>query len=98
MYRIDNIFFIRRIIKDINTNNSEGVRGDLAKSWYNLLEEYWNTNEHTGNPSKVKSVVGRKVHKFSGYGQQDSNEFMTEFLSILNEDLNKTYIKKNIKN
>ena len=75
---------------DINENNKEGARGNLAKSWYNLLEEYWNSSAHTGNPGAVKSVVGRKVHKFSGYGQQDSNEFMTEFLSILNEDLNKT--------
>ena len=76
--------------KDINTNNSEGARGNLAKSWYELLEEYWNSSAHTGNPGGVKSVVGRKVRKFSGYSQQDSNEFMTEFLSILNEDLNKT--------
>jgi len=76
--------------KDINTNNSEGARGNLAKSWHDLLEEYWNSSSHTGNPAAVKSVVGRKVRKFSGYGQQDSNEFMTEFLSILNEDLNKT--------
>ena len=75
---------------DINTNNSEGARGNLAKSWYELLEEYWNSSAHTGNPGGVKSVVGRKVRKFSGYSQQDSNEFMTEFLSILNEDLNKT--------
>ena len=76
--------------KDINKKNDEGAGGKLAESWHDLLEEYWNSSAHTGDPRDVKSVVGRKVRKFSGYSQQDSNEFMTEFLSILNEDLNKT--------
>ena len=35
-------------------------------------------------------MVAKKAPKFYGFSQQDSNEFMTEFLSILSEDLNKT--------
>jgi ubiquitin C-terminal hydrolase len=64
--------------------------GKLAIAWNNLLEEYWNSGTRAGNPSEVKSTVARKVRKFGGFSQQDSNEFMTEFLSILNEDLNRT--------
>ena len=79
---------------EINKNNKEGLKGNLAIEWNSLLEEYWNSNARTGNPSAVKSTVARKVRKFGGFSQQDSNEFMTEFLAILNEDLNKTDNKK----
>ena len=83
-------FLTGKFKSDINKKNKEGSGGKLANAWYNLLEEYWNSNSRAGNPSNVKSIVGKKDSKFSGYGQQDSNEFMTVFLSILNEDLNKT--------
>ena len=76
--------------KNINSKNKYGLGGKLAKAWYNLLEEYWNSKTSCGNPSNIKSTIAKKVPKFGGYSQQDSNEFMTEFLSILSEDLNKT--------
>ena len=77
-------------MQDINETNKEGLGGRLAKAWYNLLEQYWNSDIRAGNPSEVKSCVAKKVRKFAGFSQQDSNEFMTEFLSLLSEDLNKT--------
>ena len=83
-------FLTDKYKSDINKKNKEGSGGKLAEAWKNLLDEYWNSSSRAGNPSKVKSIVGKKDSKFSGYGQQDSNEFMTVFLSILNEDLNKT--------
>ena len=79
---------------DINKKNKLGLQGKLANSWCDLLDEYWNSKSRTGNPSSVKSTVAKKVSKFGGFGQQDSNEFMTEFLSILNEDLNKSEKKE----
>ena len=75
---------------DINKKNKLGLQGKLATAWCDLLDDYWNSKSRTGNPSTVKSTVAKKVKKFGGFGQQDSNEFMTEFLSILNEDLNKS--------
>ena len=83
-------FLTKKYLKDINETNKEGLGGRLAKAWYNLLEQYWNSDIRAGNPSEVKSCVAKKVHKFAGFSQQDSNEFMTEFLSLLSEDLNKT--------
>ena len=81
---------------NLNTKNTKfGTGGKLAKAWYALLEEYWNSKTSCGNPSKVKSMVAKKVPKFGGYGQQDSNEFMIEFLSILSEDLNRVDKKGN---
>lgn len=83
-------FLTKNFLKDINETNKEGLGGRLAKAWYNLLEQYWNSDIRAGNPSEVKSCVAKKVRKFAGFSQQDSNEFMTEFLSLLSEDLNKT--------
>ena len=82
-------FLIDKYLEDINKKNEEGLYGKLANVWYDLLKEYWLSNARTGNPGNVKYVVAKKVRKFSGF-KLDSNEFMTEFLSILNEDLNKT--------
>ena len=83
-------FLTKKYKKDINKNNKLGLGGKLANAWYDLLDDYWNSKKSTGNPSNVKKTVAKKVSKFSGFNQQDSNEFMTEFLSLLSEDLNKS--------
>ena len=49
-----------------------------------------------GDPSDFKRTIGQKAVRFRGYGQQDSNEFMSVFLDYLNEDLNKTTKKQYI--
>ena len=88
-------YFLSGKFKDhINKKNKLGLGGKLANAWNELLIKYWNSNTSVGDPSSVKNCVAKKVKKFSGFNQQDSNEFMTEFLSLLNEDLNKTSKKK----
>ena len=82
-------FLTKNFINDINEDNVDGAQGDLAKEWYNLLNFYWNSTNSYGNPKKIKKIVGSKNKKFLGYNQQDSNEFMTVFLEILGEDLNR---------
>ena len=82
-------FLSKKFAKDINKSNRDGAGGKLAKAWYELLGHYWNSKYSYGNPSEIKSIVASKDRKFSGYQQQDSNEFMTVFLEILGEDLNK---------
>ena len=87
--------------KDINEENTLGMRGDLAKSWGELLHQYWVEGTRVGDPSDFKYTIGRKAVRFRGYGQQDSHEFMSVFLDYLNEDLNritkKEYIEMNEK-
>ena len=83
-------------LKDINEDNRLGMGGDLAKSWGELIHEYWVENTSVGNPSSFKYTIGRKASRFRGYGQQDSNEFMSVFLDYLNEDLNRTTKKEYI--
>ena len=83
-------------LKDINEENSLGMRGELAKEWGKLMEHYWVQNTAVGDPSDFKRTIGQKAVRFRGYGQQDSNEFMSVFLDYLNEDLNKTTKKQYI--
>ena len=82
--------------KDINENNKLGMQGELAKSWGNLLHEYWVENTKVGNPRNFKNTIGMKAVKFRGYSQHDSNEFMSIFLDYLSEDLNRTTKKEYI--
>ena len=83
-------------LKDINEENNLGMRGELAKEWGNLIKQYWVEDTRVGDPSDFKYTIGRKAERFRGYGQQDSNEFMSVFLDYLNEDLNKTTKKQYI--
>ena len=50
--------------KDINKSNKEGLGGKLANEWNQLIQEYWNSSKHTGNPSNVKSAVAKKIQNF----------------------------------
>ena len=81
-------------LKDINEENKLGMQGELAKCWGDLLKKYWVEGTGVGEPSDLKSTIGKKAECFRGYGQQDSNEFMSVFLEYLNEDLNKTTKKE----
>ena len=87
--------------KEINKNNKLGLGGALAESWGNLIKNYWVGGEPVGDPSDFKETFGHKIKRFSGFNQQDSNEFIDLFLDLLNEDLNfiskKEYIELNAK-
>ena len=74
----------------INKKSKQGLQGELANAWYELLKDYWETELRIGDPSKVKLTIAKKVKIFRGFNQQDSDEFTIEFLSLLNEDLNKS--------
>ena len=80
--------------KDINRENKNGMGGELAEAWGELLQKYWVDNTSAGNPLDLKNIIGKKAERFRGFGQQDSNEFMSIFLDILNEDLNAITVKK----
>ena len=82
--------------KDINRENKLGMGGALAESWAELIREYWIGRHHVGDPSDFKRTFGHKIKRFSGYNQQDSNEFIDLFLDYLNEDLNSVTKKEYI--
>ena len=75
--------------RDINKNNPLGMGGKLAVSYAGLLKDMWQGSSGRTAPHEVKSVVGKKVTKFSGFGQQDSCELINYVLDLMHEDLNR---------
>ena len=64
-----------------------------------MLKELYNENSNSSfSPRNFKQIVGKYAPSFSGYGQQDSQEFLLFLLDGLQEDLNrihkKPYIEK----
>ena len=89
-------FLSKEFKKYINSSNKNGLKGKLANEWYKLLKNYWKTEKSSGNPSDIKSLIGKKYKKFDNYEQQDANEFIIIFLELLSEDLNEIKNKKYI--
>lgn len=73
---------------DINQENKLGSGGRIALTYRKLLEDLWKGDENYINPSYFKNIFAHFVRKFSGYSQQDSNEFLIYLLDRIHEDLN----------
>eukprot|EP00949_MAST-11_sp_MAST-11-sp1_P005261 g5261.t1 len=83
-------------LKEINP--SSPTRGLFATSFGDLVREYWSattttttttTAAATVRPTQLKRIVGRFVSMFSGYAQNDAQEFLRFFLDALHDDLNR---------
>ncbi|KAL4785395.1 hypothetical protein BJX76DRAFT_347041 [Aspergillus varians] len=85
--------------KDLNPGNPLAHNGDVAKAYANLLRTMFDqAGQSSFAPRQLKNTIGRYGPAFSGYGQQDSQEFLLFLLDGLQEDLNriqkKPYIEK----
>ncbi|CEI95348.1 hypothetical protein RMCBS344292_09537 [Rhizopus microsporus] len=80
--------------KDINRYNPLGLRGELAESYASLIKSIWRT-EHSSSisPYEFKKTFERFNSHFSGYEQQDSQEFLGFLLDGLHEDMNRVHHK-----
>lgn len=92
-------FLTHEAKKEINPDNPLSHNGDVAMAYMRLLDEiYKNPPPNSVAPRHFKGIVGRYAPAFSGYGQQDSQEFLGFLLDGLQEDLNrikkKPYIEK----
>ncbi|KHN95134.1 ubiquitin carboxyl-terminal hydrolase [Metarhizium album ARSEF 1941] len=83
---------------EINKTNVLGFEGRVAIVFANLLREIYEKDRGSVSPRDFKSTVGRCRPTFSGWSQQDSQEFLGFLLDALQEDLsrieNKPYIEK----
>jgi ubiquitin carboxyl-terminal hydrolase 4/11/15 len=92
-------FLTHQAEKEINRDNPLGNNGEVAVAYNALLDEiYRDPPPNTVVPRYFKSTIGRYAPSFSGYGQQDSQEFLGFLLDGLQEDLSrvkkKPYIEK----
>ena len=91
-------FLTESYIEEINRTNVLGYEGRLAGAYGNLLREIYEEGRGSVSPRDFKLTVGRCRPTFSGYGQQDSQEFLGFLLDALQEDLSrikkKPYIEK----
>lgn len=84
---------------DLNTDNPLGHNGAVAKSYASLLKDMYAPNSLSSfAPRNFKNVIGKYGPSFSGWQQQDSQEFLLFLLDGLQEDLNrvqkKPYVEK----
>ncbi|KAK4156700.1 ubiquitin carboxyl-terminal hydrolase [Chaetomidium leptoderma] len=92
-------FLTQEAKKEINPDNPLSHNGEVAAVYGRLLEEIYKDPAPSAiSPRQFKGVIGRYAPAFSGYGQQDSQEFLGFLLDGLQEDLNrikkKPYIEK----
>ncbi|EZF61236.1 sorting nexin-41 [Trichophyton rubrum D6] len=96
---LSHYFLMGEYKKDLNPNNPLSHNGDVAKAYANLLHQIFDVQGSASfAPRNFKVTIGRYGPSFSGYGQQDSQEFLLFLLDGLQEDLNriqkKPYIEK----
>ena len=92
-------YFLRReYLQHINRDNPLGMKGDVAQAYGELITNMWSGKISYYAPKSLKQNVARYAPQFSGYSQQDSQEFMSFLLDGLHEDLNlirqKPYVEK----
>ncbi|POR34853.1 Ubiquitin carboxyl-terminal hydrolase 12 [Tolypocladium paradoxum] len=91
-------FLTESYLGEINQTNILGYEGRVAIAYGNLLREIYEEGRGSVSPRDFKSTVGRYRPAFSGWGQQDSQEFLGFLLDALQEDLSrikkKPYIEK----
>ena len=58
-------------------------------AYHELMQEMWCDNNRSTAPFTLKRVLGKRVARFSGYGQQDACELINFLLDLIHEDLNR---------
>ena len=92
-------FLVHEHDGEVNNTNLLGFKGQIARTYGELLDDiYRDPTPPSVAPRPFKTMIGRHASQFSGYGQQDSQEFLGFLLDALQEDLSrvatKPYIEK----
>jgi ubiquitin carboxyl-terminal hydrolase 4/11 len=80
--------------EEINYDNVLGNNGKVASAYGSLMHQMFSSQCPTSTaPREFKNTIGRCFPSFSGYGQQDSQEFVGTLLDGLQEDLSRIHKK-----
>ncbi|CAK3881100.1 Ubiquitin carboxyl-terminal hydrolase 12 [Lecanosticta acicola] len=94
------VYFLTKTYKpEINNDNPLGHHGAMANAYYGVLNGiYGGQSTSSFTPTDFKRTLGRLAPTFSGYGQQDSQEFLSFLVDALHEDLNRVKKKPYMEN
>lgn len=94
------LYFIQEEYKrELNPNNPLGHGGSIAKAYAGLLGALYDDSALSSfAPKNFKYALGKAQPLFSGYGQQDSQEFLSFLVDGLHEDLNRVLKKPYVEN
>jgi len=80
--------------EEINSDNPLGYHGKMAKAYADFLLGLYQVGANSAyTPRNFKSTLAGAQPMFSGYGQQDSQEFLSFLVDALHEDLNRIHQK-----
>ncbi|KAJ4363376.1 hypothetical protein N0V83_009669 [Neocucurbitaria cava] len=87
-------FLNKKWQEEINTTNPIGHKGAIARVYAQLLTQIYDVgNMSSFSPKNFKQTLGKANSLFSGYGQQDSQEFVSWLVDAIHEDLNRIHNK-----
>jgi ubiquitin carboxyl-terminal hydrolase 4/11/15 len=94
------VYFLHQKHKpEINADNPLGYNGRIANAFANFLAGLYSDNATSAyRPGGFKGALSMAQPMFSGYGQQDSQEFLSFLVDALHEDLNRIQKKPYIEN
>ena len=81
-------FLNKNFQNDINTQTKFGSNGVLLKSYYDLINLMWLSDEEKIIPNFFRNAFIESTNKFRNNYQQDAMEFISILLNYFNEDLN----------
>ena len=94
------IYFLQDKYKsEINSNNPLGSGGIMAKKYAEVLQGLYGENAGSSfSPTNFKRTLSSQNPVFSGWGQQDSQEFLSYLVDSIHEDLNRIMKKPYLEN
>lgn len=94
------IYFLQDQYKtEINSNNPLGSGGIMAKKYAEVLQGIYGDNASSSfSPNNFKKTLSSQNPVFSGWGQQDSQEFLSYLVDSIHEDLNRIQKKPYLEN
>ena len=81
--------------KDDYNNSSRSC--NISQAYFLLLKKSIKKQGYSTTPSDLKNAVSRIARQFSGYGQQDAQEFLRHLLDGMHNELNRVRKKPKYK-